>query len=91
MNRYLVTGATGMLGTDLIAALAGRDVVGLGRTELDITDADAVRAAVDGFDVVINAAAYTRVDDAESEEALATEINGTGAGNLARAAAAQAS
>ncbi len=87
MTRYLITGAGGMLGHDLLEALEGRDVTGLTRADLDITDAHAVRRALEGIDVVINAAAYTRVDDAESEEELARSINGVGAGNLARAAA----
>ncbi|AWB85785.1 dTDP-4-dehydrorhamnose reductase [Mycetocola zhujimingii] len=84
--RYLITGASGMLGTDLQKALAGRDVTALGRTELDVTDIDAVRAAVAGNDVVINAAAYTKVDDAESHEDAAFAVNATGAKNLAGAA-----
>ncbi|WP_269777479.1 dTDP-4-dehydrorhamnose reductase [Mycetocola zhujimingii] len=84
--RYLITGASGMLGTDLQKALAGRDVTALGRTELDVTDIDAVRAAVAGNDVVINAAAYTKVDDAESHEDDAFAVNATGAKNLAGAA-----
>lgn len=75
-----------MLGTDLQKALAGRDVTALGRTELDVTDIDAVRAAVAGNDVVINAAAYTKVDDAESHEDDAFAVNATGAKNLAGAA-----
>jgi dTDP-4-dehydrorhamnose reductase len=85
--KYLITGAHGMLGSDLQAALAGRDVVALGRADLDVTDLDAVRAAVRGRDVVINAAAYTKVDDAESDEDAAYAVNATGAGNLATAAA----
>lgn len=84
--RYLITGASGMLGTDLQSVLADREVTALGRTALDITDADAVAAAVAGHDVVVNAAAFTRVDDAETEEAAALEINARGAANLARAA-----
>ena len=44
---YLVTGANGMLGHDLVAALAGRDVTALGRAELDVTDLDAVRAGAE--------------------------------------------
>jgi dTDP-4-dehydrorhamnose reductase len=44
--RLLVTGAAGMLGTDVVAAAAGHDVVALTRADLDITDADAVRAAL---------------------------------------------
>jgi len=88
-TRYLVTGAAGMLGRDLQHALAGREVTALTRAELDITDASAVRDAVAEHDVVINAAAYTDVDGAETHEADATAINGTGVENLARAAADQ--
>jgi dTDP-4-dehydrorhamnose reductase len=84
--RYLITGASGMLGTDLQAALAGHDVTALGRADLDVTDIDAVRAAVSGHDVVINAAAYTKVDDAEAHEDDAFAVNATGAKNLAGAA-----
>jgi dTDP-4-dehydrorhamnose reductase len=88
MSRYLLTGAAGMLGRDLQSALSGRFVTALSRSELDITDAAAVSEAVAGHTVVINAAAYTNVDEAESHEEDATAINATGAGNLARAAAA---
>lgn len=84
--RWLIIGATGMLGTDLVAALAGEEVVALGRADLDITDADAVTAAITDVDVVLNAAAYTAVDAAESDEARALAVNGTGAGNVAAAA-----
>ena len=87
MTRYLLTGARGMLGTDLTAALAGRDVTALGRADLDIANADAVRAATAGFDVIINAAAYTNVDDAESHESEAALANALGASNIAHAAA----
>ncbi len=86
MTRYLITGAHGMLGADLISALVGRQVTAVGHGDLDITDAAAVDAAVAGHDVVINAAAYTRVDDAESHESEAHAINATGAGLLAEAA-----
>jgi dTDP-4-dehydrorhamnose reductase len=75
-----------MLGQDLQKAFAGRDVTSLSRADLDVTDLDAVRAAVGGHDVVINASAYTRVDDAESHEAAAFAVNATGAQNLAIAA-----
>lgn len=85
--RYLVTGAAGMLGRDVQAALAGRDVTALTRAELDITDASEARAAVAGHDVVINCAAYTKVDDAETHEDDAYAINATGTANLAAAAA----
>ena len=83
MTRYLITGAAGMLGQDLQRALAGRDVSALGRLDLDVTDLDAVRAGVAGHDVVINASAYTKVDDAESHEADALAVNAIGAQNLA--------
>ncbi|PPG20577.1 dTDP-4-dehydrorhamnose reductase [Rathayibacter toxicus] len=84
---FLITGASGMLGTDLRAALGDRPVTALGRSDLDITDIDAVRTAVAGHDVVINCAAYTRVDDAESDEEQAQQVNAVGAGVLARATA----
>jgi dTDP-4-dehydrorhamnose reductase len=89
MTRWLVAGAGGMLGRDLVAALsiAGDDVAGLTRSELDIRDATACRAAVSGFDVVVNAAAWTDVDGAEGNEAEAFAVNATGAANLARASA----
>ncbi|MBF4461881.1 MULTISPECIES: dTDP-4-dehydrorhamnose reductase [unclassified Rathayibacter] len=82
---FLITGASGMLGTDLRSALGDRPVTALGRGDLDVTDLDAVRAAVAGHDAVINCAAYTRVDDAESDEEQARLVNAVGAGNLARA------
>jgi dTDP-4-dehydrorhamnose reductase len=87
MSRYLITGAAGMLGRDLQTVFADRDVTALSRADLDITDLQAVVEAVAGHDVIINASAYTAVDDAETHEDLATAVNGTGAGNLARAAA----
>ncbi|WP_432825414.1 dTDP-4-dehydrorhamnose reductase [Dactylosporangium sp. CA-092794] len=88
MTRYLVTGAGGMLGHDLLAVLDGRDVTAATRAELDITDAAKVRDVVEGHDVVLNAAAWTDVDGAESDEAGATAVNGTGVATLATACAA---
>lgn len=81
-------GAGGMLGRDVVAAAPGL-VAALAREELDVTDAEAVRAAVRAArpDVVINCAAYTDVDGCESEEERATAINGNGAGHVAAAAA----
>ena len=75
-----------MLGQDLQHALAGREVTALTRAELDVTDPDAVLAAVAGHDVVFNAAAYTDVDGAETHESDAFAINATGVENLATAA-----
>ncbi len=85
--RFLITGASGMLGRDLQRALAGREVTALDRAALDITDPAAVEAAVAGHDVVINAAAYTNVDGAETDEETAFAVNATGPGVLAAAAA----
>jgi dTDP-4-dehydrorhamnose reductase len=90
--RLLITGAAGMLGQDLAhsASAEGFDVIALARARLDIADAAAVDAAVRGArpDVVVNCAAYTNVDGAETEPELAETVNGPGAGNVARAAAA---
>jgi dTDP-4-dehydrorhamnose reductase len=84
--RYLIAGASGMLGHDLQDALRGRDVTALSRAELDVTDRDAVIRAVAGHDVVFNASAYTKVDDAETHEDLAFAVNAVGTENLAIAA-----
>lgn len=85
MTRWLVTGAGGMLGRDVLEVLSGDDVTGLTRAELDITDAAAVSAAVSGVDVVVNAAAWTDVDGAEAAEEAATRTNGLGPRVLAEA------
>ncbi len=79
-----------MLGTDLERELAarGEPVVALSRSDLDITDSRLVSAAVAEHapDVVVNCAAYTRVDQAEREESLANAINGSAVELLAAAA-----
>jgi dTDP-4-dehydrorhamnose reductase len=89
--RVLVTGAAGMLGQDVTAAAAAaaHDVIALARADLDITDAAAVAAAVADArpDAVVNCAAWTDVDAAETAEAEATAVNGDGAGHVASAAA----
>jgi len=88
---WLVTGAGGMLGQDVLAHLVatGDDAVGLDRRSLDITDPTLVRAAVREHrpDIVVNCAAWTAVDDAEEHELEALWINGDGARNLAEACA----
>lgn len=86
--RWLVTGAKGMLGQDLVALLVdrGHDVLGIDRDEVDITDPRSVAGLADGFDVVANCAAYTAVDAAESDEAAAFAVNAVGPQLLARAA-----
>jgi dTDP-4-dehydrorhamnose reductase len=88
-RRWLVTGASGQLGTDLQAVLDDGDdtVLAVGSSDLDVTDSAAVDAAVKEFapDVLINAAAYTKVDAAEQNEELAYRVNATGPGYLAAA------
>jgi dTDP-4-dehydrorhamnose reductase len=85
-TRYLVTGAHGMLGAELVAALAGRNVTALGHSQLDIADPSHAFDAVTGHDVVLNAAAYTNVDHAEIDEETAYRTNALGAQVLATAA-----
>jgi dTDP-4-dehydrorhamnose reductase len=89
--RLLVTGSGGMLGRAVVrdAVRLGHDVVGLTHADLDIADADNVTRIVTAAEpeALINCAAYTDVDGAESAEPRAMRINGDGAGNLARAAA----
>ena len=86
-TRYLVTGARGQLGSDLLRLLP--DAVGLGHAELDVTDADAVAKVFADVapDVVLNAAAYTAVDAAEADEAGARAGNAIGPATLAGACA----
>jgi dTDP-4-dehydrorhamnose reductase len=88
--RVLVTGAGGMLAHDLVPALeaAGHVVTGAKRADLDITDPSACARAVAGHGLVVNTAAWTAVDDAESNEPAAFAINAVAAANVARAAAA---
>ncbi|MFI0719854.1 dTDP-4-dehydrorhamnose reductase [Streptomyces sp. NPDC021224] len=91
-SRWLVTGAGGMLGQDVLGRLRaepGVEAVGLGRAALDVTDAAAVRAALDAHrpDVVVNCAGWTAVDDAETHEADALRANGDGPARLAEACA----
>jgi dTDP-4-dehydrorhamnose reductase len=76
-----------MLGREVADLLSGHEVTALGRRELDITDRAALKSAVQGADVVVNAAAWTDVDGAESHEAEATVVNGTAVRELAAACA----
>jgi dTDP-4-dehydrorhamnose reductase len=95
-TAWLVTGARGQLGGDLLAVLTGRagdDITALGHADLDLTDERRVREVVRGWldgarrrgqrPVVLNAAAYTAVDAAETDEATAMLVNGRAPGWLA--------
>jgi dTDP-4-dehydrorhamnose reductase len=91
--RLIVTGTQGQVARALLerGAEQGVEIAAIGRSDLDLADPESVERAltsVDG-DAIVNAAAYTAVDKAESEEALATRVNGEGAGAAARVAAAR--
>lgn len=88
--RWFITGAGGMVGSDLREELESRgaDVVAVTKSELDVTDArsveDAIREARPS--IIVNCAAYTRVDDAEANESIANAVNGSAVEHLAAAA-----
>ena len=92
MSRWLVVGCDGMLGQDLVLALGEKpeahEVTAVDRDVLDIRYSDACLAAVADHDLVVNVAAWTAVDDAESHESAAFAVNAVGAANLARACSA---
>ena len=97
MKTVLVTGAAGQLGSEMRNLAPGTgdryvftDVVDIPDTvKLDITDIEAVRSlcAAEGVETIVNCAAYTNVDKAESDEALADLLNNKAVGNLAKVAA----
>jgi dTDP-4-dehydrorhamnose reductase len=91
--KVLVTGREGQLARSLVeTAGAGVQVVAVGRPELDLADENSVAVAVarERPDIVVNAAAYTRVDKAETEPAIAHAVNALGAEHVAAACAANA-
>lgn len=90
-GRAVVLGAKGMLGTDLIAELscAGVAAVGYDLPEFNISSCDHLSKAIQNAAVIINCAAYTNVEKAETEKELAFRVNGQAVGklgNLAKAA-----
>ena len=91
-SRWLVVGCDGMLGQDLVSALgassSAQEVSGVDRDVLNIIDPEACLAVVAGHDVVVNVAAWTAVDAAETHEPEAFAVNAVGAANLARACSA---
>lgn len=86
-RTWVVLGAAGMLGHDVVALLEarGEHVVSAARAQVDITDRAAVASVVEGADVVVNCAAWTAVDDAETREADAFAVNALGAATVAAA------
>jgi dTDP-4-dehydrorhamnose reductase len=87
--RVMVTGAGGQLGHDLIKAFADDDLVALDRSQLDVTAEAAVVAAVRDHapDLVVHAAAFTKVDAGESDPDTAWRTNAIGTWWVARACA----
>ncbi|WP_407695495.1 dTDP-4-dehydrorhamnose reductase [Siculibacillus lacustris] len=91
-HRYLVTGTEGQVVGALLEKAAGRDdieIVLIGLPELDLSDTTKIAPAIEALkpDVILSVAAYTAVDAAETDEALALAINGTALGEIGRAAA----
>lgn len=89
MAKFLITGANGQVGYCLTQQLQGKhEILAVDRDELDITDQSTVKQAVENFcpDVIINAAAHTAVDRAETEVELSEVINVKGPQYLAEAA-----
>jgi len=88
--KWLITGAAGMVGSDLGNALnlRGEDVVALTKSDLDITDSRRVHDTIADARpaIIVNCAGYTRVDEAESNERLANAINASSVEFLAQAA-----
>ena len=83
--KILVTGANGMLGTDLCEVLKDEDLIATTHKDLDITDLDMVRSKFKEYnpDIIINCAAMTNVDACETEKDLAYNLNAEGPKNLA--------
>lgn len=88
-KRILITGANGQLGNEMrrLGAVSPNTYIYTDVAELDITDAAAVEqfVAENGVDIIVNCAAYTNVDKAESDEATAELINAKAVANLAAA------
>lgn len=88
-KQIVVLGGRGMLGTDLVAQLRQNRIqpVVLDLPEFDITNAQQLKAAVAAAETIINCAAYTNVEKAESESDLAYRVNAEAVGHLGRFAA----
>ncbi len=86
--KVLVTGARGQLGTDLCQALQDFQLIPLTHGDIEISDMSSVKQVFNRCkpDVVINTAAYVRVDDCETEQDKAFKVNALGARNAAVAA-----
>lgn len=88
-RRVAIVGARGMLARMVLRSAPSEwDIVALSHPQFDLTDLSSARMGLSAFqpDVIINCAAYTDVDGAESNEALAFSVNAVGPGNLAQVA-----
>jgi dTDP-4-dehydrorhamnose reductase len=85
MPKILITGSAGQLGVDCMDVLSGHNVRGLDLPHIDITSKDSVTRAIMEFkpDILVNCAAYTAVDKAESDEELCRAVNADGPAILA--------
>jgi len=86
--RVLLTGASGQLAAPIANAFADRELIAHTRSDLDVTDADAVQREVERVqpDLIVNCAAYNQVDRAESAPTDAFAVNAFAVRSLARAA-----
>ena len=86
--RVLITGAGGQLGTDLVPAFDGHEVIATTRAELDLADRDSTMSAICSVepDIVIHAGAWTAVDACESDRDQAFRVNALGTRHVANAA-----
>ena len=91
--KVVVIGASGQLGSDLCKELEPFDLVPLAHSEIEITDVDSVKRAFNKWkpDIIINTAAYPRVDDCEDDPDKAFLVNALGARNVAAAVQEQRS
>ncbi|MCK4958957.1 MAG: dTDP-4-dehydrorhamnose reductase [Planctomycetes bacterium] len=84
MGKVVILGAKGMLATDLsrACAKAGFETIGFDLPEFDITDESQLANVIEGADVIVNCAAYTNVEKAQSEQELAYKVNAQAVGRL---------
>ena len=84
--KILILGANGMLGHALINAFANEDIMVGDLPEFDITKTEDLKLKIKGFkpEIVINAAAFTKVDECEAKKNLCNQINGEAVGDLAK-------
>ena len=89
--RILMFGRSGQVATEVLRRAGPHEVIALGRDQADLMNPDACAAHIDATDadVIINAAAYTAVDKAETDEATAHTVNALAPGAMAAAAAAR--